>query len=97
MIGQRMSFDNITPVPATPENKQLYKKIAEVGKEIGMELPEQSSGGYGDVCFFSSLGIPVVDGLGPYMHKIHSTEENMRISSLKEKIQLFCAVLGTVI
>lgn len=86
----------LPPMPATLGNKQLYKKIAEIGQQLGMELPEQSSGGYGDACFFSSLGIPTVDGLGPYMYKIHSTEENMKISSLKEKIQLFCAVLGTI-
>lgn len=84
------------PMERNQANYDLYSKVAAVGKELGMELPEQSSGGYGDSCAFSSMGIPVVDALGPYMYHIHSFEESLRISSIPERMRLFCAVLGSI-
>lgn len=53
-------------------------------------------GGCGDASYFSYQGVPSVDGLGPYMYKIHSKDESMRLSSMVEKTELFTVVLATV-
>ena len=82
------------PMERTEKNIRLYQLIADVGKKLGMELPEQSSGGSGDAATFTQMGIPTVDGLGPYMYCIHSFEESFRISSIAEKTKLFSAILG---
>lgn len=84
------------PMERNDKNVALYKKVYEAGKLLGYELPEQSSGGSGDANFFSGHGVASVDALGPYMYKIHSTEESMRLSSMKEKTELFAVVLGTL-
>lgn len=86
----------LPPMVLTEGNHALYEKIAEVGRELGMELPEQTSGGCGDASIFSSMGIATVDALGPYMYNIHSFNESMRISSIEERIKLFCAILGAI-
>ena len=86
----------LDPMARTSGNLALYQKIAAVGKELGMDLPEQTSGGWGDACTFSFMGIPAVDAMGPYMYNIHSFDESMRISSVEERIKLFCAVLGNI-
>ncbi len=93
----KIYIDNIMPPMERNEaNLGLYEKVCHAGELLGMKLPEQSSGGCGDASYFSYKGVPVVDGLGPYMYKIHSFEESMRISSMKEKTMLFATVLGTI-
>lgn len=84
------------PMVATDGNRALFLRIAAVGKELGMELTEQTSGGFGDACLFSSMGIPSVDALGPHMYKIHCFEESMRVSSVGERLLLSCAFLASL-
>ena len=84
------------PMERTEKNVALYKKVYAAGKLLGYELPEQGTGGGGDANYFSYKGIPSVDALGPYMYKIHSEQESMRLSSMQEKTALFCVVLGTL-
>lgn len=76
------------------ENVELYKKLRKAGTLIGMDLPEEMSKSPADCNFFSALGIPTVDGLGPYMYNIHTTDEHMLISSLPERIKLVGIMLA---
>ena len=84
------------PMECTPANHSLYELAAGVAAGMGMDLPEQTSGGYGDACLFSSMGIATVDALGPHMNKIHSFDESMRVSSVEERLKLFCGILGAL-
>lgn len=84
----------MVPMERNERNVNLYRMVRCVGELLGHDLPEQASGGCGDASYFSYKGVPVVDGLGAYMYKIHSTDESMRISSMEEKTALFAAVLG---
>ena len=78
----------------TPGNVALYQKLYDIGKLLGQDYPEQTSAGSSDACYFSTMGIPTVDGLGPYMYDIHTTNERLRISTIAEKTMFFAAVLG---
>ena len=82
------------PMERTAANLALYQRVYRAGSLLDQPLPEQSSGGSGDASYFSSCGVPTVDGLGPYMYQIHCTNEALRISSLEEKTCLFAVVLG---
>lgn len=72
----------------------LYNKIHEAGLLLGKDYPEQSTAGSGDSGYWASLGIPCVDGLGPLMSEIHTFQEGFQIETLREKTELFSAVLG---
>ena len=84
------------PMERTEASGKVYEIVRDAGRLLGKELPEQATGGGSDGNYFSSKGVPTVDGLGPYMYKIHSFDESMRISSIEEKIALFGVVLGTL-
>lgn len=84
------------PMERTEGNFALYERIRAAGALMGLELPEERSSNSADCCFFSALGVPVVDGLGPYMYEIHTVNEHMRISTLKERTQLLGVVLATM-
>lgn len=85
------------PMERNINNIKLYQKVYEAGRLLGMELPEQATGGSGDAGYFSFNGIPTVDALGPYMYRVHSTDEAIRLSSLEEKTRLFCLTLGMMV
>jgi glutamate carboxypeptidase len=81
------------PMPRTPGNVRAYESVANAGALLGMELPEQSSAGSSDACWCSYYGMPVIDGLGPYMFDIHTKNESLLLDSLKSKTELFALVL----
>lgn len=78
------------------ENVKLYEKIRFAGELMGLQLPEEKSSNPADCGFFSQLGVPVVDGLGPYMYNIHTTDEHMLIRTLTERTQLLGILLATL-
>ena len=84
------------PMERTEGNRRLYGLVREVGLQMGLDLPEQSSGGSSDACYFTTYGVPTVDGLGPYMKDIHTFQERLLISSIQQKTQLFALVLGSL-
>lgn len=80
----------------TEESGRLYEKIRYAGQLMGLDLPEEKSSNPADCGFFSELGVPVVDGLGPYMFNIHTTDEHMLIRTLTERTQLLGILLATL-
>lgn len=78
----------------TEGNVRVYQLVHEAGTLMGLDLPEQASGGSSDACYFTTYGAPTVDGLGPYLHDIHTFNERLDIASIQEKTQLFATVLG---
>ena len=84
------------PMERTEGNQKLYGLIREAGLQMGLDLPEQASGGSSDACYFTTYGVPTVDGLGPYMKDIHTFQERLLIPSIQQKTQLFALVLGSL-
>ncbi len=83
------------PMERTEENVKLYNILHEAGELIGIDVPEEATGACGDANHFARFA-PCVDGLGPYMRSIHSFDENILLSSVKEKTALFAAALGLI-
>lgn len=84
------------PMERTEGNVKTYEKVKYAGELMGLELPESRTMGSGDTCIISTLGLPVVDCLGPYMYGIHTVNEHLFIPSVKERTQLFATLLGTL-
>lgn len=84
------------PMERCESNIQLYEKIQTIGAQMGIDLPEEMSKSPADCNFYSALGVPVIDGLGPYMHNIHTVNEHILISSLPKRTQLVAILLSSI-
>lgn len=82
------------PIERCESNIELYNKIYKAGSLLRMELPEEMSKSPADCNFYSALGVPTVDGLGPYMYNIHTVDEHILVSSLPERTKLVVTVLA---
>jgi glutamate carboxypeptidase len=71
----------------------LYKKAAEIAKELGWQLEEAAVGGGSDGNFTASLGIPTLDGLGGVGEGAHATHESIVISELPRRAALLAELI----
>lgn len=74
----------------------LYETARRIGRELGLELSSQSSGGGSDGNFTGAMGIPTLDGLGVQGAGGHTLEEHFLVSSLVPRAKLLAGLLQTV-
>ena len=55
---------NRPPMERTPAIAALFEQAREIGRRLGLELTEGSTGGGSDGNFTAALGVPTLDGLG---------------------------------
>jgi len=82
------------PVELNENSEKLFAFIHDAADALGLEVPEQVAGSPADMNFFASFGVPVVDGMGPYMFDIHTKRERLKISSISERTALFAMTLA---
>jgi len=85
-----------TPMRRTAANLRLFTLAQDLGRQIGLTISEQTTGGGSDASFFSGMGIPSIDALGPHMYAMHSFDEALRVSSLPERTALAAALLAHI-
>ena len=71
----------------------LYKKAAEIAKQLGWKLEEAAVGGGSDGNFTAGLGIPTLDGLGGMGEGAHATHESILISELPRRAALLAELI----
>ena len=74
----------------------LFRQARELGRRLGMELNEASTGGGSDGNFTAALGIPTLDGLGAVGDGAHARHEQILIRELPRRAALVAALLATV-
>jgi len=74
----------------------LFRKARALGREMGMELAEASTGGGSDGNFTAALGIPTLDGLGAVGDGAHARHEHILISELPRRAAVLAALLATL-
>lgn len=84
---------NRPPMVRTTAVGSLYEKVRAIGRELGLELGEGSTGGGSDGNFTAALGVPTLDGLGVLGAGAHAANEQIVVSSLPERTALLAAVL----
>lgn len=84
---------NRPPMPRDETMLCTFEKARQIGRAVGLELTEGSTGGGSDANFVAPLGIPVLDGLGPVGDGAHSEREYVLIESLAERAALLSALL----
>ena len=74
----------------------LFRKARALGRTMGMDLAEASTGGGSDGNFTAALGIPTLDGLGAAGDGAHARHEHIRISELPRRAALLAGLLATL-
>ena len=67
---------------------RLYETARRLAADMGMELPETSTGGVSDGNFAAALGVPTLDGLGVLGAGAHAEHEHLLYSSLEPRTRL---------
>ncbi len=76
---------NRPPMERSPAIAALFEQARQIGRSIGLELTEGSTGGGSDGNFTAALGIPTLDGLGARGGGAHADDEHILIDSLPER------------
>ena len=81
------------PLERTPEGARLFARAREIGRELGLDLKEASSGGGSDANLVGALGVPVLDGLGAEGRGAHAHDEQIRLDTLPVRTSLLAGLL----
>ncbi len=84
---------NRPPMPRDETMIHAFQKAQAIGRTIGLDLQEGSTGGGSDANFVAPLGVPVLDGLGAVGDGAHSEREYILTQSLVERSALLAALL----
>lgn len=81
------------PMERTPAIAALIEQVQGLGRELGMELPEEPTGGGSDANLTAALGVPTVDGLGAIGENPHAEGENIVAEELVRRTALLARTL----
>jgi glutamate carboxypeptidase len=81
------------PLERSEGAAKLFAKAREYGRELGLDLDEESSGGGSDGNLIGALGVPVLDGLGAEGAGAHSTDEHVELESIPVRASLLSQIL----
>ncbi len=83
------------PMEAMAPSRALLTEYARHAAAVGLGTEEAPlQGGGSDANLLAALGVPVIDGLGPYGRHFHSVEEFSSLSSLLRKTQALACFLA---
>jgi glutamate carboxypeptidase len=85
---------NRPPMERTEAVGNLFERARAIGRTLGLELGEGSTGGGSDGNFTAALGIPTLDGLGIAGSGAHATHEQIEIDSIPERSALLASLLA---
>ena len=81
------------PLERTAGGARLFARAREIGRGLGLDLQEASSGGGSDGNLVGALGIPVLDGLGAEGKGAHAHHEQIRLDALPVRTKLLAGLL----
>ncbi|MCA9910507.1 MAG: M20 family metallopeptidase [Anaerolineae bacterium] len=73
--------------------QKTYAQCKSIGEKYSVPVYEDSSGGGSDGNTVASLGVPVLDGLGPQGDGLHALHEHVVLNSLPRRATLLAAML----
>ncbi len=82
------------PMEPSAANKRLYQHINAIAEKLGAPIAEELRSGVSDANTLGSVGLPVVDGMGPIGAHDHSDREYMVRDSLAQRTVLTTLVLA---
>lgn len=85
------------PKPLNSQTEKIQARLIECGSKLGMDLHFGNSSGVCDGNNLAALGLPNIDTLGVCGGQLHSDQEFMEISSLRERSDLCYEFLKSLI
>ena len=92
-VEARLTFKR-PPMPRDSVMAAAFARAQAIGRRLGLELGEVSTGGGSDANYVAPLGVPVLDGLGVRGGGAHSERERMQIDSLPERAALLASLIS---
>ena len=83
---------NRPPMPYNETIRTTFEKIRTIAARENITLSASGTGGASDANFVASLGVPLLDGLGPAGGEYHSEREYLYKDSLLERARLLAAI-----
>ena len=84
---------NRPPMERTAAIAELFGRARAIGRSLGLELGEGSTGGGSDGNFTAALGLPTLDGLGIAGSGAHAAHEQIDLASFPERTALLASLL----
>ena len=84
---------NRPPKKLTPANEKLFEILKRCGKDIGVDVAWQATGGCCDGNNLAAVGLPNIDTLGVRGGKIHTEHEFALLDSFTERAKLSALLL----
>lgn len=95
--GGTVDFEEELAYPSFKISKdsEIIRIINDATQKIGIELKLEATGGGSDTNIINAAGIPAVD-LSTGMDKVHTMDENIKISDLVKTCELIVAIVKSV-
>lgn len=87
---------NRPPMERTPGTVRLLEIAQRLGRDLGVELGESSTGGGSDGNFTSALGIPTLDGLGAVGEGAHATNESIVLEEFPKRTAILAGLIEAI-
>ncbi len=84
---------NRPPMERTAAIAGLFERAKGIGRELGLELEESSTGGGSDGNFTAALGVPTLDGLGAVGEGAHAVNESILVNRIAGRTALLAGLL----
>jgi glutamate carboxypeptidase len=81
------------PMPKTQSIAALAACAAQIAEEMGFTLKDTHTGGVSDANVIASLGVPVLDGLGPVGGLDHGPDEYIEPATIVPRITLLAELM----
>jgi glutamate carboxypeptidase len=81
------------PLERSEGAARLFARAQAYGRDLGLDLEEESSGGGSDGNLVGALGVPVLDGLGAEGAGAHAPNERVLLPSLPVRAELLSRLL----
>ncbi len=86
--GVLLQTSSRPPMEQSENNRALFALVRDQAESMGITVVEELRSGVSDANTIATVGIPVIDGMGPVGGSDHSDREYMIRSSLPEKSRL---------
>lgn len=86
---------NRPPMERSAGIVKLLRRAKAIGREIGVEIEESSTGGGSDGNFTAALGVPTLDGLGAVGEGAHAVNESILLGRTPDRIALLAGLLSS--
>lgn len=85
---------NRPPMERSRATVRLYLEARKLATELGLALPEASTGGASDGNFTAAIGVPTLDGMGAVGEGAHARHESVIVEHLAPRTALLAGLLA---